>query len=191
MNPKRILATVFSIGTLLVLMSACGYHLRQKASIPPEYRRMVVEIAGENDLKPVLISTLLANGIEVLDSPLQAGALLQITENRIRRVVQSVGPNNRVQEFRLEYDLAFRVLDPHTGEAIIPEQALHLARDYAFDITQITAARQEEDLLRQQLLEDMAWQLIRRMEAQFRVLKTRTDAAGRQQPSAAKATEVS
>jgi len=151
------------------LLAGCGYHLRQTASIPPEYRRMAVEITGENDLRPVLISTLLANGIDVQEKREQASALLQISENRIRRVVQSVGANNRVQEFRLEYDLTFLVLDARSGETIIPEQKMHLERDYAFDITQITAARQEEDLLREKLLEDMAWQIIRRMEAQFRV----------------------
>ncbi len=155
--------------TLTLLLSGCGYHLRQTVSIPPDYRRMAVEIAGENDLKPVLISTLLANGIAVQENTRQANAVLQVTENRIRRVVQSVGANNRVQEFRLEYDLKFQVLDSRSGETIIPEQHLHLERDYAFDITQITAARQEEDLLREKLLEDMAWQAIRRMEAQFRV----------------------
>ncbi len=153
---------------LVSVLGACGYHIRQQASIPAEYRRMAVEIAGENDLRPILISALLANGVDVQTGVGSAGALLQVTHNSIRRVVQSVGANNRVQEFRLEYDLTFRVLKPDTGELVIPEQNVRLERDFVFDITQVIAAQQEESLLRAQLLEDMAWQLIRRMEAQFR-----------------------
>ena len=173
----------FVLVLLAVLLSGCGYHLRQKVSIPPDYQRMALEISGENDLKPVLVSTLLANGIVVMEDPKQARALVQVTKNRIRRVVQSVGANNRVQEFRLEYDLSFRVEDTHSGEVVIPLQELHLERDYAFDITQITAARQEEELLRQRLLEDMAWQMIRRMEAQFRVQLHADEPAADQVPA--------
>ncbi|MCB1587136.1 MAG: hypothetical protein KDI52_12710, partial [Xanthomonadales bacterium] len=42
---------------------------------------------------------------------------------------------------------------------------LHLEQDYSFDVQQISGGQQEEQTLRNQLAEDMAWAIIRQINA--------------------------
>ena len=44
---------------------------------------------------------------------------------------------------------------------VITDKRLHMSRDFAFDIGQITGAQAEEQVLREQMTKDMAQMIIR------------------------------
>ena len=101
------------------------------------------------------MSELLASGVEVSkDSEIS----LDITKDRLVKIVQSVGVNNQVQEYRLEYDVEYTIGD---SEVV----SVHIERDYSFDVQEIAGGQTEERTLRKQLAKDMARAIIRRLSA--------------------------
>jgi outer membrane lipopolysaccharide assembly protein LptE/RlpB len=148
----------FYLIILSLLASSCGYHLRSKNALAQTYALIHIEIASQSALKRNLISAMLASGVHLSEDKNEQASNLKISKDRLRRVVQSIGANNQVQEFRLEYDVEYELADKQP-------QTVHLERDYSFDIQQIGGSQTEEASLRKQLTEDMAWAIIRQINA--------------------------
>ncbi len=148
--------------TLLICilsLAACGYHLKTAVQLDDAYNKTFIQHPVSTPLYRPLALALSNQGIQLVDSASAATAKLIIVKDDLKKQVQSIGTNNRVQEYRLDYDLTFTV--HFTDRVAIKEKTLSLSRDYAFDIGQISGAQAEEQVLRTQLYQDMAQMIIR------------------------------
>ena len=143
---------------LVITVSSCGYHLRSANSLAQNYPLIKIDISAQSLLKRPLVQALLASGVKLADKNSETASHLVITKDSLSKIIQSVGVNNQVQEYRLEYDVEYRIADGEIRE-------LHLEQDYSFDVQQISGGQQEEQTLRKQLAEDMAWAIIRQINA--------------------------
>ncbi len=144
---------------LLLLLSACGYHLKSAVNLDKAYDKTYIQHAISARLYRPLAVALSNQGLKLVDDAGDATAKILIIKDRLTKQVQSIGANNRVQEYRLDYELTFAVQFLYV--MAIPEQTLTLSRDYAFDIGQITGTRAEERILREQMYQDMAQMIVR------------------------------
>lgn len=142
----------------LFALSGCGYHLKQAVELDPALTKTYLDLSLTSPLYQPLATELSNQGIQLVEADV-AEARLVIGTNRIQKEVQSIGVNNRVQEYRLDYHLDFRLFIK--DKLVMTSQPLQLTKDYSFDIGQITGTQSEEQLLRQQLYRDMAEMIIR------------------------------
>lgn len=138
----------------VIFFSSCGYHLRN-SNLGEQYQSLNLTIESRSLLKRPLVSELLASGVKLSD---ESEVSLVIKSDRLAKVVQSVGVNNQVQEYRLEYDVQYTIGDSKP-------QKVHIERDYSFDVQQIGGGQTEEKTLRKQLAQDMARAIIRQLSA--------------------------
>ena len=142
--------------SLLLLFSACGYHLRSNNKLAEMYPKIKMNIPSHSLLKRSLVTALLSSGVKLEVDSGDGISELRISKDSLQKVVQSIGPNNQVQEYRLEYDVEYTIADKD-------KKSIHLEKDYSFDIQQIGGGQQEEITLRKQLAEDMAWAIVRQL----------------------------
>ncbi|MCF6299956.1 MAG: LPS assembly lipoprotein LptE [Proteobacteria bacterium] len=154
-----LIISVFSLSLL-----ACGYQLKQPVILDKAYDNTYLNLSISSPLYRPLMNALIDQGIKTTSSVDQSGAQIMIQTNQMKKVIQSIGANNRVQEYRIEYTVVFSV--SFGDKLVIDSKRLSQSRDYAFDIGQITGARQEELLLREQLYKDMASRIIRTISQQ-------------------------
>ena len=149
---------------LTACLSACGYQLRGQASLPVEMSRTHVSaIQPRADLVRQLTLLLEGNQVEVVDQRAAAGAVLQITEDRFTREIQSIGTSARVREFALHYRVGFK-LETAAGKVLLAEQHLELTQDYEFNQQQVLGTSSEEELIRKDMVRSMTRQILRRLE---------------------------
>jgi LPS-assembly lipoprotein len=141
---------------VVLLLTACGYHLRTNNNLAKAYPEIKLKIGSQSLLKRPLINALISSGVKLVNENTQNQSELRILKDSLRKVVQSIGVKNQVQEYRLEYDVAFSIADKEIKN-------IHLEKDYSFDIQQISGGQQEELTLRKQLAEDMARAIIRQI----------------------------
>ena len=158
---KKTISTVFLIS---VLLTACGYRLRQPVELNAAYDKTYLGLSITSPLYQPLYTELRNAQIDLVDTKEKATAELRVNGVNLQRVIQSIGANNRVQEYRLEINVNFQVIAE--GENLVEPQALNMSRDYAFDIEQITGTQQEEAILREQLYKDMARMIVTRISRQ-------------------------
>ena len=143
---------LIKVTLLILLFSSCGYHLRN-SNLGEQYQSVDLSIGSRSLLKRPLVGELLASGVKLSED---SDVNLIIKKDRLVKIVQSVGVNNQVQEYRLEYDVQYTIGDSKPQE-------VHVERDYSFDVQEIGGGQTEERTLREQLAQDMARAIIRQL----------------------------
>jgi len=149
--------------TLMLLscltLTACGYHLKGAVNLDEAYNKTYIQHAISAPLYRPLAVALSNQGLKLVNDASEATAKILIIKDNLSKQIQSIGTNNRVQEYRLDYELTFAV---HFLDRVqIAEMSLNLSRDYSFDIGQISGTQSEEQVLREQMYQDMAQMIIR------------------------------
>ena len=96
---------------IILLVSACGYHLKASNTLAENYPKIKINISAQSLLKRSLVNAMLSSGVELVDKNMEGVAELNILKDSLRKVVQSIGANNQVQEYRLEYDVEYNIAE--------------------------------------------------------------------------------
>jgi LPS-assembly lipoprotein len=153
---------------LLVAMlnSACGYHLRGEANLPPEMARTQMVIDDDYSTLARRVRVMLErSGVEFVAAQ-QASAILEIPRNEVVTEVLTIADNARVREYRITHTVVFRLTDP-AGRELIGWQTLRQAREISFDEQTILASSREQEYLRDDLAETLAQLMVARLESLY------------------------
>jgi len=107
------------------------------------------------------------NGSKVVFSANRADAVLRITRDDLTRRVLTVSEQTRVQEFMLDYNVAFRVTDSE-GNVLVPNQELELHQAYEFSETQVLGKSGQQQILTEEMHRQMAALIMDRISASER-----------------------
>jgi LPS-assembly lipoprotein len=153
---------LFSLLSLTLLCSACGFQLREEAELPPEMAQTQLVVDDEYNTFVRRVRVLLGqSGVDFVTGE-QATAILEIPVNRVATDVLTIGDNARVREYRVSHTVKFRVTDSE-GKDIVPLQTLYQAREVSFDEQEILAASREQEYLKQDLAETLSRLLVTRL----------------------------
>ncbi|WP_417583478.1 LPS assembly lipoprotein LptE [Nitrincola sp.] len=155
---QRWQVQVLLLALLLLLLSGCGFKLRGLYDIP-ESLKQVTLLSDSNDsrLENILKQALEANGVEITG---QAPYRIELMEQRFDRRTLSLDSSARASEYELRGEVTFRVTN-QDGEELLPARSLISERSYNVDSSNITASDSQEPVLRQQMHQDLAQQIMR------------------------------
>lgn len=169
----------FAIACLVLLLSACGFHLRGAVKMPEGLGDVqVVATDPYSQLANALSLALTRNGVpatvEVV-KPDASGqtrtdsgadtphATLNIVYERWGDRASAVDEFGRAQEFTLRYATAF-TLKRADGTIVVPQQSIELARDYVSVPTDSSGTLGERELLVREMQREMVAAIMRRLE---------------------------
>ena len=145
----------------VVLLSACGFHLRGQVGMP----FATLYLKAENPNTPFITDlrkNLAANRVRLVSTAEQAEVVLYIVTEVADKQILSLGGDGRVNEFRLAYRVSLRAYDLKQQDWI-PAEEMEIRRDYSFDDTKTLAKEAEEALLNRSMRSDMVQQIVRRL----------------------------
>ncbi|MFZ5511236.1 MAG: LPS assembly lipoprotein LptE [Pseudomonadota bacterium] len=147
----------------LLLLGACGFHLRGPQPLP--FASIYVAVADSSELGAALKRNIRAQGTtRVVNSPQEAEAILTVVDERTEKNILSLNSAGRVREYQLVYRFAFRVHN-NKGVDLMPRSDIVLTRDITFNDEQVLAKENEEALLYRDMRADLVQQILRRMAA--------------------------
>ena len=147
---------------LLVTLAGCGFKMRGSAAVPFDTVYIPGATSGiQLDLKRNIQA---GTNARVVDSPKEAEAIVQFTEESRNKEIVSLTTAGRVREFQLQYRVGFRV---HNGKGglYVPPSTIQLTRDVTFNDADVLAKESEEQLLFRDMQNDMVQQIMRRLAA--------------------------
>lgn len=145
----------------VLLLAACGFHLRGSVQLPPELSEMaVLDAKPATDIAAELRRGLKNTGVQVSDA---APMVLQVGSEQYGKRVLSVDASGRAQEYSLSYMVRFS-LRAADGVAWLPEEAVTLTRDLRFDAAAVLATGSEEAQLKDEMRRDAVLQILRRLQ---------------------------
>lgn len=166
---KYVMAAVLSVSTLL---SGCGFHLRSGPSLPDNINTVAIDSARAHaPLARALDKHLNVYGLNSVDKSAQSATATATANNihiyllpeQLERQLLSVYPSGQVAEYELIYIVRYRVQFP--GKEALMAQ-FEVVRDYQDDPDQVLAKSRELELMLDEMRDEAADILIRRLSSQ-------------------------
>ena len=155
----RLVAALALSGGLV----ACGFRLRGTQQLP--FESVFIVAPHTSSIKPELAGAIRAGtSTTVTDDRTKATAVIEIVSETRERDVLSVNAQGRAREFRLRLRVVFRLHDGK-GREYLGLTPVATTRDLAVLEEQLLAREYEAEQLYQDMLYDVAQQMLRRMSA--------------------------
>ena len=150
------------LASLLVFLSACGFHLRGQVDLPVGLRILDLNAQlADNLTQNILRQSLLSNGVTLsVDAPY---TLKVLNESGDRRVL-TVTSNAKASEYELIQNLTFELLDTK-GNSISKAQTITSYRTLQYDASAEIGKAQEETNLRREMKQSNAYNVLLRLKA--------------------------
>ncbi len=148
------------LAALLTLSAGCGFRLQGAGVYPEAMDRTYINAADRYTVfYRKLRAQLEQDGLTVIESPIDAGAVIDIDEDETGRRVLTVSGRNVPAEYVVYYRVAYSV---RVGdETIVPQRRLNLTQDFTFDAREVLGKKREEDNLRDALAQSAVAQVKR------------------------------
>ena len=153
---------------LLLLNSACGYHMRKAIVLPEEMQSMYVQGAS-GPLRSEIKRVVKSSSGKLTTSAEDAGMIINILEEDMRRNVLSLSSTGKATEFELYYSLAFELVDAD-GKIVLPRQVIEISRDYFDDQSgdTILGKANEEVVIRKEIYKSAVRLVVDRSRSAFK-----------------------
>lgn len=174
--PKRNI--FFSTILLILLLSACGFHLRGQTSYVLPFKSITVR--AFNDFSPIVVAlkqALQNQGVQIIDAsdlpkseqmpedktnPSPAQLTLYVTAESTSKQILSLSGAGRVREFQLNYRVMLRLYDQQ--QDWISPVTIDLQRNLPYADTLVLAKESEEAQLYQEMQLDAVQQIMRQLK---------------------------
>lgn len=144
--------------SLMLCVSACGYHLRGSIEMPESLKAVYVTGASPT-LQAELTSFMRASKGKIVATPSESGIVVKILKEDLRTRVLSIGTTGKSAESELNYYLRFQFFDKHDNP-LKDEQTIELAREYFNDQTAVLAKTSEAQLITNEIYQQASRMLM-------------------------------
>ena len=159
-----VAARTAGIVLVVLLLAACGFHLRQSVALPPEMQRVVVHVDGDAVLQRQLAVALKAAGASVEEDGGAGIAELAVPVARFDTRALTVNGYATVSEYTVTYHVEFHVIGAD-GQPLLTTSALDMSREFTYDRSQALGTATREEQIRKSLVDDMVQAILRRVQA--------------------------
>ena len=155
---------VAALVSVVALVSACGFHLRHSAALPPGMKKIHLTVSGGGRLERELTRALENSDVTVVDKPATDAAELAITSNTFRTDSLTVSGTARVTEYAVRYHVDFNA-KASDGTVIIAPQSVDMSREFSYDATNTIGTASQTEELQRSLIGDMVQAILFRLQA--------------------------
>ena len=139
---------------VLLIVAGCGFQMRGQPELPPEMSRTFIAASDSQSLFYRRLKTVLRqNGVDVVDSPVDATAVLTILGDETGQRVLSVSARNVPREYEVFYRVSYSLQNDE--RTMLEPQEQTLTRDYTYNETLVLGKAREEELLREAIADDL------------------------------------
>ncbi len=150
---------------LLILTSACGFHLRGSQTTNFDVANIYLNPASAPKLTKEVKTQLSGAGVTLASSSESASYIVTLREERFDKAVLSVSASTgKVEEYQIVYKAKMDAVEA-SGRTIVQDDKIRSARDLTFDENAVLGKFSEEELLHEDLVRRAASQVLRRLQA--------------------------
>jgi LPS-assembly lipoprotein len=156
---------IMLLGVLAVQLLACGFHLRETASLPTALQPLYIGgKKADGALGQALRVELKSNETAVTYNPGAANYQLLITGEKQDQRIVSLDRRGLVAEYGLITQVEFELRDKG-GERVLGPQDVEIRRTIVNNPDNVTTTNEEIRLVRDDMVKSLAGQIVRRLAA--------------------------
>jgi LPS-assembly lipoprotein len=144
----------------LLLISACGYHLRGSIDLPEGLKAIYLQNSS-NQLRKSFKQTLKYIDGKLVETQKESGITIQVVKEHLENRVLSLSNTGRINEVELVYSLHFMMLNKK-GKPLKEKQEITIRRDYFNDQGDVLAKNNEDQTIRAEMYDQAVQSIIQR-----------------------------
>ena len=145
-------------------LSACGFHLRENATLPPQMQRVHLTVNGGGDFQRHLARALQTSGVTIEDDSGPGIAELRVPVAAFSTETLSAGGYVRITEYAVRYQVQFDVTNA-AGQVLVPHQRIDMSREYSYDASNTVGDESQVQEIQRSLNDDMVQAILFRLQA--------------------------
>ena len=155
---------VISLLLIITIMTAgCGFQLRGKVNLPEGVEPLFIGgIAASSQLAIELRNSLGTYGVALTETADDAQYKLNILKQKKDKRSASLGQNAKVVEYQLIDELSFELRNTK-GERVLGPKTITERKILPNDRNKVVSSKNEEDLLRREMLQNLAAKIARQL----------------------------
>ena len=134
---------------MLLLLSACGYHLRGALNLPSNIKSVYLE-GGSASLQEEFNKAMAASSVAIAASEQSAGLIIKITNEISDRRILSLSTGGAANYFELGYEFDYELIVPNE-KILMPRQLVSIKREYYNNQQAVIAKDNEEIIIRNEM----------------------------------------
>ena len=143
-------------------VDACGYHLQGATELPDVMSVTLIDAPDPHtDFVRGLNRSLADNGVQVTQDLDAATAVLIVHHDLFGERILTVSAENEPLEYELFHTVSYELRVD--GKAVLPTETLTRRRNYTYSRTDILGKRQEGQILREAIADDLVRTITRRL----------------------------
>jgi len=160
---KKITLNLSFIFIFYLLITACGFHLRGSTDF--QFSSIYIQSESAKRIAKTVEEFLLDEKIVLADSPDKAEIIVHLEHEKFERRGQAISAvSGYLEEVELSLQVDMKVLKTD-GSILRENQRIELIRNHSFDEKAVLAKGIEEETIREELLNDIIAQIIRRLRS--------------------------
>lgn len=150
---------------LLILNTACGFHLRGSQSTNFNVANVYIQPSSAPKLSKEVTSQLTGAGVVIAKSTENAAYIITLKEEVFERSVLSVNADTgKVEEFQIVFNAKMDAMNID-GTSIVKNDLIRSSGDLTFDENAVLGKFSEETILQEEIVRQAAAQVLRRLQA--------------------------
>jgi LPS-assembly lipoprotein len=159
---NRYLLVVF----VCLMLSACGFHIRNQADMPPQLRILTIENANvHSSLTSQLAANLESLGVTIVKPSRPAPFTLSILADSFSQTNSVLGTAQQLNTITLNYAVTFAIRDAQGHYIILPSTIIS-STAYLQNASQVLGDTAAIPQLQQALIRDMIQKILAKLAAQ-------------------------
>lgn len=150
---------------LALALGSCGYRLQGTVDLPDNMNKVYLQGAS-GQLRNYFTKTLRSTPARLVESPAQAGLVINTLNEKLDRRVLSLSSTGKANEFELNYQLEYELLDSQ-GAVLARNQSIEIVREYYNDQEAIIAQANEEHIIVAEMYKQAVRSILDRARAQL------------------------
>jgi len=165
----KLIRTFFT-STLVILLlaitvSSCGWHLRGSGQTVNNISSVHISgVDNKSYFYRTLSRSLEASKVTIADSHTEAKYRIVLTNLRSDRRTATVSSSARISEYQLT-ELVDVLIFAADGKQALPRTTMRTERFFDYDENDVQSKREEAQLLKKEMTDDLVRQIIRRLNA--------------------------
>ena len=165
MKAMKPLLAISLLISLITLLSACGFHLRQPITFSPQLQTIYITTTEPNSaFIQVLKRTLLANGLKLTDKANSATATLHVLNIQEANQLTSLRGGGSAGQYTSSATITFSVTNAK-GQVLLPPNTVSQSSEYSSNATQVLSSSSQSQELISQMQQDLADKIINQLAA--------------------------
>lgn len=166
--PVKVLSSTLMILTVL-LLTACGYHLRGEMDLPSEMKTIYLEGASA-PLQEQFRRALASSQVQLVTSRAAAATIITVSNEENLKRALSLGSSGYANQFGLEYRFTYEVTDKN-NKPLVTSQPVDIKREYFNNQQLILGKDNEETVIRNEMYQQAVRTIINQVRVGLKASK--------------------